>query len=79
MSKIKRASILLFRIALTFIAMLVAYILSTMVIGETNVIMKPEVGSLVGSGLNVCGAAILAPWIVPQSIYACHGGAVTFL
>ena len=42
MSGIKRASILLSRLALAFIAMLIAYTLSTMVIGETNAIMTPE-------------------------------------
>ena len=51
MSKIKRASILLFRLTLAFIAMLIAYILSTMVIGETNTIMTPEEASQAGRAL----------------------------
>jgi len=41
MSRIKRASILPFRLTAAFIAMLIAYSLSTMVIAETNAIMTP--------------------------------------
>ena len=51
MSRVKKTSILLFRLALAFIAMLVAYILSLMVIGETNVIMTPEEASQAGQAL----------------------------
>ena len=50
MSKVKQR-FLLFRLALAFIAMLVAYILGTMVIGETNVTMTPEEASQAGVAL----------------------------
>ena len=52
MSQVKR-TFLLFRLALACIAMSVAYILSTMVIGETNVIMTPEEASQAGMALVV--------------------------
>jgi len=52
MSQVKQ-TFLLFRLALACIAMLVAYILSTMVIGETNVIMTPEEASQAGMALVV--------------------------
>ena len=51
MSKVKQTSLLILRLVLTFIAMLIAYILSTMVIGQTNIIMTPEETSQVGRAL----------------------------
>ncbi|MCW3993579.1 MAG: hypothetical protein NWE85_03315 [Candidatus Bathyarchaeota archaeon] len=51
MSKVKKTSILLFRLSLAFIAMLVAYILGTMVIGEANIILTPEETSQAGRAL----------------------------
>jgi len=42
MSLVKKTSLLLFRLALASIAMLIAYILSTMVMGQTNTSMTPE-------------------------------------
>jgi len=51
MSKVKQTSLLLLRLVLAFIAMLIAYILSTMVIGQTNTIMTPEEASRAGQAL----------------------------
>jgi len=51
MSKVKQSSLLLLRLALAYIAMLIAYILSTMVIGQTNTIMTPEEASRAGQAL----------------------------
>jgi hypothetical protein len=50
MSKLKR-TLLLFRLALAFIVMLIAYIISTMVIGGTNVVMTPEETSQASTAL----------------------------
>ncbi|MFO7742790.1 MAG: hypothetical protein R6X31_10815 [Anaerolineae bacterium] len=51
MSKVKRAILLSFRLALTCVAMGVAYLLSTMVIGETNVPMTAEEAGQAGIAL----------------------------
>jgi len=51
MSHIKKASLLLVRLALASIAMLLAYILSTMVIGQTSTTMTPEEASRAGQAL----------------------------
>jgi len=51
MSHIKKASLLLVRLALASIAMSFAYILSTMVIGQTNTTMTPEEASRAGQAL----------------------------
>jgi len=45
MSKVKQTFLLLLRLVLAFIAMLIAYFLSTMVIEQTNTIMTPEEAS----------------------------------
>ena len=91
MSKIKRASILLFRLTLAFIAMLIAYILSTMVIGETNIIMTPEEASQAGRALvfvSLINALVLSflilrsPWHGLKLIVAItlvHFGVETFM
>jgi len=51
MSKLKRTLLLLFRLAMAFIVMFVAYILSTMVIGGTNVVLTPEEASQASTAL----------------------------
>jgi len=51
MSHIKKASLLLVRLALASMAMSLAYILSTMVIGQTNTTMTPEEASRAGQAL----------------------------
>jgi len=51
MSHIKKASLLLIRLALASIAMSIAYILSLEVIGQTNVTMTPEEASRAGQAL----------------------------
>jgi hypothetical protein len=51
MSHIKKASLLLVRLALVSMAMSLAYILSTMVIGQTNTTMTPEEASRAGQAL----------------------------
>ena len=91
MSKIKRTSILLFRLALAFIAMLVAYILSTMVIGETNIIMTPEEASQAGRALiavSLINALVLSflilrsPWHglnLIGAVVLVHFGVETFM
>ena len=91
MSKIKRTSILLFRLALAFIAMLVAYILSTMVIGETNIIMTPEEASQAGRALifvSLINALVLSflilrsPWHglkLVGAVILVHFGVETFM
>lgn len=91
MSTIKITSILLLRLALAFIAMLVAYILSTMVIGETNIIMTPEEASQAGRALifvSLINALVLSflilrsPWYGLKLIGAVilvHFGVETFM
>jgi hypothetical protein len=51
MSKIKQTTILFLRLVLASIAMLIAYMLSTLVIGETNTTMTVEQASRVGQVL----------------------------
>jgi len=53
MSGIKRSSILLLRLAMAFIAMVIAYILSTMVIGDTSAILTPQEASQAGRALVI--------------------------
>jgi len=91
MSKVKKTSILLFRLALAFIAMLVAYILSTMVIGETNIIMTPEEASQAGRALifvSLINALVLSflilrsPWHglkLVGAVILVHFGVETFM
>ena len=57
MSKLKQVSLVLVRLALVFAAMLAAYILSTMVFGETNVAMTPEETSRAGRALILVSLA----------------------
>jgi hypothetical protein len=90
MSKVKQRS-LLFRLALAFIAMLVAYILSTMVIGETNVSMTPEEASQAGMALvfvSLIDALVLSflilrsPWRglkLVGAVILVHFGVETFM
>jgi hypothetical protein len=90
MSKVKQ-KFLLFRLALACIAMLVAYILSTMVIGETNVIMTPEEASQAGMALvfvSLIDALVLSflilrsPWRglkLVGAVILVHFGAETFM
>ena len=42
MSKLKQPAILLLRLALAFVAMVIAYTVGFMVIGDTGVAMTPE-------------------------------------
>jgi hypothetical protein len=57
MSKVKQVSLLLVRLALAFAAMLAAYILSTMVIGQTDVAVTPEEASRAGRALMLVSLA----------------------
>ena len=51
MSKIKLTTLLVLRLALASIAMFIAYMLSTLVIGQTNTTMTPEEASRAGQAL----------------------------
>lgn len=51
MDRVKQIFLLLFRLALTFIVMSVAYIVSTMVIGTNNITMTPEEANQAGKAL----------------------------
>ncbi len=91
MSKVKQTSILLFRLALASIAMLVAYMLSTMVMGEANTIMTPEEASQAGRALifvSLIDALVLSFLIVRSSwhglklvgaVIIVHFGVETFM
>ena len=48
MSRTRQTSLLLLRLALAFIAMLVAYMLSTRVIGQADAVLTPEEASQAG-------------------------------
>jgi hypothetical protein len=90
MSKVKQ-KFLLFRLALAFIAMLVAYTLSTRVIGETNVSMTPEEASQAGMALvfvSLIDALVLSflilrsPWRglkLVGAVILVHFGVETFM
>jgi hypothetical protein len=91
MPRIKRTSIVLFRLVLAFIAMLVAYILSTMVMGETNINMTPEEASQAGRALvfvSLIDALVLSfpilrsPWHglkLVGTVILVHFGVATFM
>jgi hypothetical protein len=51
MSKVKQTFLLLLRLTLAFFAMLVAYVLSTSIFGETNISLTPEEASQAGMAL----------------------------
>jgi hypothetical protein len=69
MSNIKQISIGLLRLALAFVAMLIAYLLSTTVIGETGVVMTPAEQEQAGRGLLVVSlvSALLLSFLITRS------------
>jgi len=72
MSHIKKASLLLVRLALASMAMSFAYILSTMVIGQTNTTMTPEEASRAGQALflvSMINALVLSYPILRSRLY----------
>jgi len=72
MSHIKKASLLLVRLALASMAMSFAYILSTMVIGQTNIPMTPEEASRAGQALflvSMINALVLSYPILRSRLY----------
>jgi len=72
MSHIKKASLLLVRLALASMAMSLAYILSTMVIGQTNTTMTPEEASRAGQALflvSMINALVLSYPILRSRLY----------
>ncbi len=91
MSKVKQTSLLLLRLVLAFIAMLIAHILGTMVIGQTTTIMTPEEASQAGRALifvSLISALVLSflilrsPWYGLKLIGAVilvHFGVETFM
>ncbi|MGD2177304.1 MAG: hypothetical protein PVG71_05715, partial [Anaerolineae bacterium] len=73
MSKVKQTSALLLRLALASIAMLIAYFVSTMVIGETNVPMTAEEASQAGVALVLVSSvnALVLSFLILRSPW--HG------
>jgi hypothetical protein len=73
MSKVRRTAVLLLRLALAFIAMLAAYFLGTMVIGDTSVTMTPEEMSQAGMALIAVSLinALVLSFLILQSPW--HG------
>jgi len=72
MSHIKKASLLLVRLTLASMAMSLAYILSTMVIGQTNTTMTPEEASRAGQALflvSMINALVLSYPILRSRLY----------
>jgi phosphoglycerol transferase MdoB-like AlkP superfamily enzyme len=61
MSKLKRSLLLLLRLAMAFIVMFVAYILSTMVIGGTNVVLTPKETSQASTALRTDPSSSIPP------------------
>jgi hypothetical protein len=91
MSEIRQASLLLLRLVLAFAAMLIAYIVGTTVIGQTNPAMTPEEAGRAGQALLVvsfAGALVLSflilrsPWHglkLIGAVIVVHVGVETFM
>jgi len=72
MSHIKKASLLLVRLALVSMAMSIAYILSLQVIGQTNATLTPEEASRAGQALflvSMINALVLSYPILRSRLY----------
>lgn len=69
MSKLKQPAILLLRLALAFVAMVIAYTVGFMVIGDTGVVMTPEETAQAGRGLLIVSAisALILSFLVIRS------------
>ena len=91
MSRVRQTSLLLLRLALAFFAMLIAYTLSTRVIGQTNIVMTTEEASQAGRAfvlVSLIDALVLSflilrsPWYGLKLIGAVilvHFGVETFM